>query len=107
MSRRSLAIVISTVLALTVSAAPAYAYSADRAPTTLHLPNGFQPEGIAIGDAPYAYFGSRVDGDIYRVSLRTGKGKVISQGPGTQSLGLNLDIATASSCPAAPAATPG
>jgi hypothetical protein len=91
LSRRTFAIVISTVLALTVSAAPAYADSPSRAPTTLRLPNGFQPEGIAIGDAPYAYFGSRVDGDIYRVSLRTGKGKVISQGPGTQSLGLKLD----------------
>jgi hypothetical protein len=43
------------------------------------------------GSAPYAYFGSGVDGDIDRVSLRTGKGTVISQGPGANSLGLELD----------------
>ncbi|SNY34228.1 SMP-30/Gluconolaconase/LRE-like region-containing protein [Paractinoplanes atraurantiacus] len=57
----------------------------------LALPDGFQPEGIAIGDKPYAYFGSRADGDIYRVSLRTGRGDVISQGPGTPSLGMKID----------------
>jgi sugar lactone lactonase YvrE len=59
-------------------------------PTTLALPNGFPPEGIAIG-APFAYFGSRADGSIYRADLRTGQGRIISQGPGTQSLGLKLD----------------
>jgi sugar lactone lactonase YvrE len=87
-SRRTLAIVALTALAVTVGAAPASAHSA---PTTIQLPNGFQPEGIAIGSAPYAYFGSRVDGDIYRVDLRTGRGRVISQGPGTQSLGMKID----------------
>jgi hypothetical protein len=91
MSRRTLAIVAMAALAVTVGAAPASAHPATPAPTTIQLPGGFQPEGIAIGAAPYAYFGSRVDGDIYRVSLRTGTGKIISQGPGTQSLGLKLD----------------
>jgi hypothetical protein len=91
MSRRPLAIVAVAALALSVSAAPASARPATHLPSTIQLPDGFQPEGIAIGRAPYAYFGSRVDGDIYRVSLRTGRGKVISQGPGTQSLGLKLD----------------
>lgn len=91
MSRRTLAIVISTVLALGAGAAPAAAHSPDRALSAVDLPDGFQPEGIAIGDRPYAYFGSRVDGDIYRVSLRTGQGRVISQGPGTPSLGLKID----------------
>ncbi|MEV4178994.1 superoxide dismutase [Nonomuraea sp. NPDC049709] len=60
-------------------------------PDTFPLPNGFQPEGIAIGPGPYAYFGSRATGDIYRADLRTGKGAVISKGPGTQSLGLKTD----------------
>ena len=53
--------------------------------------HGFQPEGIAIGKGPYAYLGSLADGDIYRANLRTGKGRVISQGPGTPSVGLKLD----------------
>lgn len=59
-------------------------------PTRIDLPNGFQPEGIAISRAT-AYFGSLVDGDIYAASLRTGRGKVISQGPGTPSVGLKAD----------------
>ncbi|WP_249997594.1 superoxide dismutase [Actinoplanes sp. M2I2] len=93
MSRRTLAIVISTVLAVLAGAAPAAAHSSQRWPSELALPAGFQPEGIAIGNKPYAYFGSRVDGDIYRVSLRTGKGSVFSEGPGAgnPSLGLKVD----------------
>ncbi|GAA2464443.1 superoxide dismutase [Winogradskya humida] len=95
MSRRIFAIAALTALAVT-TAAPAAPASAAPAgygsePVVLALPDGFQPEGIAIGKLPYAYFGSRVDGDIYRVSLRTGKGTVISEGPGTPSLGLKLD----------------
>jgi hypothetical protein len=92
-SRRTLAIVISTVLAVVAGAAPAAAHSSHRWPSTLVLPAGFQPEGIAIGQKPYAYFGSRVDGDIYRADLRTGKGSVFSEGPGAgnPSLGLKID----------------
>lgn len=52
------------------------------APTRFALPNGFRPEGIAIGRAPYAYFGSLAGGEVYRASLRTGEGRVISAGPG-------------------------
>jgi sugar lactone lactonase YvrE len=90
-SRRSLAIVICTALVVSLSAAPASAQSSHRAPSTLSLPQGFQPEGIAIGDAPYAYLGSRLDGDIFRLNLRSGEGRVLAQGPGTPSLGLKLD----------------
>jgi len=72
------------------TAAPA-ARHAGRFPAQIALPDGFQPEGIAIGKhRPFAYFGSRVDGDIYRANLRTGRGSVFSQGPGTQSLGLKV-----------------
>ena len=60
-------------------------------PSRIALPDGFQPEGIAIGPGPTAWFGSRADGDIYEVSLRTGEGEVISQGPGTASVGLKSD----------------
>jgi sugar lactone lactonase YvrE len=61
-----------------------------RFPTRIELPDGFQPEGIAIAGST-AYFGSRADGDIYAADLRTGHGKVISQGPGTGSLGMKVD----------------
>jgi len=72
-------------------ASPATAGSEPRFPTRIELPNGFQPEGIAIDHAGQAYFGSRVDGDIYKVDLSTGQGEVVSQGPGTASLGMKTD----------------
>ncbi len=71
-------------------AAPAAGHST-QFPAHFDLPAGFQPEGIAIDHGGTAYFGSRVDGDIYATSLRTGQGKVITQGPGTASLGLKVD----------------
>ncbi len=71
-------------------ASPAHAHGAVP-PTILALPNGFPPEGIAIGGGPFAFFGSRTDGSIYRANLLTGQGRIISQGPGTPSLGLKLD----------------
>lgn len=64
-----------------------------RWPTQIPLPNGFQPEGITIGASPYAYFGSIANGDIYRASLATGRGRVISQGGGAAHpvIGLKTD----------------
>jgi sugar lactone lactonase YvrE len=66
--------------------------TADILPTTLNLPNGFQPEGIAIGVLPFAFFGSRATGDLFRVNLITGDGQIFSQGPGTPSLGMKVDL---------------
>src|SRR3982750_1656350 len=80
--------------ALTVAgagAAPAVgAHPPATFPTTIALPDGFPPEGIAIG-GHFAYFGSRRAGAIYRARPRTGTGAVISEGPGTPSLGLKID----------------
>ncbi|HEU4346373.1 MAG TPA: superoxide dismutase [Actinoplanes sp.] len=90
MSRRLLAIAVMAALAVTAGAAPAQALSPPIR-TSFDLPAGFQPEGIAIGKSPLAYLGSRVDGDIYQANLLTGRGHVISQGPGTQSLGMKID----------------
>ncbi|MGY4772831.1 SMP-30/gluconolactonase/LRE family protein (plasmid) [Kribbella sp. CWNU-51] len=73
-----------------VSTSVAAAAPTAGAPTKLNLPDGFQPEGIAIARGT-AYFGSRADGDIFAVDLKTGAGKVISQGPGTGSLGMKVD----------------
>jgi sugar lactone lactonase YvrE len=73
------------------TAAPARA-NAEFFPTTIALPNGWLPEGIAIGVLPFAFFGSRADGDLYRANLITGQGEVFSQGPGTPSVGLKVDL---------------
>jgi sugar lactone lactonase YvrE len=87
---------IATALAATLAPALAqadgngYGGHGNGSPAVLQLPNGFQPEGIAI-KGKTAYFGSLADGDIYAVNLRNGKGMVISQGPGTPSVGLKID----------------
>jgi sugar lactone lactonase YvrE len=89
---RRFGVLAAVVLGVTlVSTAPATADHGRAFPTEFALPNGFLPEGIAIGDAPTAYFGSRRDGSIYRVDLRTGEGEVFSKGPGTSSVGLKID----------------
>ncbi|MEV6348513.1 superoxide dismutase [Actinoplanes sp. NPDC051851] len=76
---------------MTVTAQPAMASQTPVPLSTITLPSGFQPEGIAIGGGPYAYFGSRADGDLYRADLRTGAGAILAEGPGTPSLGMKLD----------------
>ncbi len=58
-------------------------------PRQLALPEGFAPEGIAIGTRPVAYLGDRDEGDVLRLDLRTGRSRVVSEGPGTPSLGLD------------------
>ncbi|MFD8044708.1 SMP-30/gluconolactonase/LRE family protein [Streptomyces chartreusis] len=77
--------------ALVPAAGTPAAAAGKRRPTVLRLPNGFRPEGIAIGGGPYAYLGSLGDGSLYRADLRTGEGAIFSAGPGTPSVGLKLD----------------
>lgn len=61
-------------------------------PTEYALPDGWLPEGIAIGGKPYAYQGSRANGAILRTDLRTGEGTVLYEGgTGQVSVGLKLD----------------
>ena len=95
---RTLAGTILGLTAMAVLVSPAAAATSgttdsDWFPTEFALPTGFLPEGIAIGKLPLAYFGSRADGDIFRVNLATGEGTVISQGPGpgNPSVGLKID----------------
>ncbi|MEU8227789.1 superoxide dismutase [Kribbella sp. NPDC048915] len=87
------AVLLGAATASTATAATAAASTATagpRFPARFELPDGFQPEGIAIARGR-AYFGSRADGDIYAADLRTGQGRIISQGPGTGSLGMKVD----------------
>lgn len=83
----------AAVVAATPSAASAGTQNTGNKhfPDVIALPNAFQPEGIAIGRQPYAYLGSLANGDIYRISLASGRGKVISAGPGTPSVGMKID----------------
>ena len=56
------------------------AVAKDSFPEVISLPNGFQPEGIAIGDGKTFYVGSIPTGAIYRGDIRTGQGSVFIQG---------------------------
>jgi sugar lactone lactonase YvrE len=70
----------------------ASAQGGDLFPTLIALPDNWLPEGIAIGDLPFAFFGSRADGSIYRASLITGAGgRLPVAGPGTPAVGLKVD----------------
>ncbi|GCB44568.1 SMP-30/gluconolactonase/LRE family protein [Streptomyces sp. NL15-2K] len=83
----SLAALAVTVGVGTTSATPNATW-----PTEFPLPNGWLPEGIAIGAKPYAYLGSRANGAVYRTDLRTGEGKVLfAGGTGLISVGLKVD----------------
>ncbi|MFJ9828004.1 SMP-30/gluconolactonase/LRE family protein [Streptomyces sp. NPDC101160] len=66
-----------------------------RWPGSFRLPDGFAPEGIAIGHSPYAYFGSLANGAVYRASLATGEGRIIHEGLGDGHMTVGLKIDTA------------
>lgn len=86
------AIVTAVGVSERASAAPAgNPTSNDLFPTTIPLPDNWLPEGIAIGGGPFAYFGSRAHGGIYRANLITGEGHEFPQRPGTPSVGLKID----------------
>jgi outer membrane protein assembly factor BamB len=61
-------------------------------PETIPLPNGFRPEGIAIGKGTHFYTGSIPTGAIYAGDLRTGTGTVIIPGAaGRGATGMEVD----------------
>jgi sugar lactone lactonase YvrE len=61
-------------------------------PQVIQLPNGFQPEGIEVGNGNTFYVGSRTTGAIYRGNLRTGAGAVlVPGGQGRSATGIEFD----------------
>ncbi len=74
-------------VAATVLAAPLGASSSF--PEKIALPDGFRPEGIAIGKGHNFYVGSIPTGAIWRGDLRTGEGEIINAGDtGRSSIGV-------------------
>ncbi|MEV4899566.1 hypothetical protein AB0K48_60640, partial [Nonomuraea sp. NPDC055795] len=69
---RLLCAIVTTLVLAVATGGPAAAAADRELPETIPLPNGFRPEGIAIGSGPLAYFGSLANGSIYRANLRTG-----------------------------------
>jgi sugar lactone lactonase YvrE len=61
-------------------------------PKRIPLPNGWQPEGIAIGHGATIYAGSIATGAIFQADLRTARGAVlVPPQPGRAAIGLKLD----------------
>jgi sugar lactone lactonase YvrE len=68
------------------------ATAAARFPETISLPDGFRPEGIAVGAGHTFFVGSLANGAIYSGDLTTGEGAVLIQGQaGRVSVGLKYD----------------
>jgi len=87
--RRKLLLTIWTAVAAVVLATPLAANS--NFPEKIALPDGFRPEGIAIGKRATFYVGSIPTGAIYRGSLKTGEGTVFIPGaPGRAAIGVEL-----------------
>lgn len=89
--RRSIIILLLLTFGfMTMGAAPAQTFL-----DVIPLPNGFQPEGIAVGTGTTFYVGSIPTGAVYRGDLRTGEGQVLVPAQaGRSSIGLKYDDRT-------------
>jgi sugar lactone lactonase YvrE len=86
---------ILTAVALLCAALPTVAAAGDeRYPQTIPLPNGWQPEGIAIGHGDDFFAGSRAGafaGAVFKGDLRKGRGEVlVPPQPGRAALGMKV-----------------
>ena len=82
--------ILLLLFAAAVLAAPV-ALAKGAFPKTIRLPNGFQPEGIAIKGNTF-YVGSIPTGAVYAGNLRTGEGAVLVPGAaGHAATGLKVD----------------
>ena len=90
-TRRSFFAFLLMILSVAmIAAAPAKAF-----PDVIPLPDGFQPEGIAVGQGSTFYVGSIPTGAIYRGDLRTGEGEILVPAQaGRAAIGLKYDERT-------------
>jgi sugar lactone lactonase YvrE len=80
------------LLTATVAVVAASAALAKSFPSPIALPNGWQPEGIAVGAGNTFYVGSIPTGAVYRGDLRTGKGATLVAGvTGRAAIGIEHD----------------
>jgi hypothetical protein len=74
-----------------LAALPSSAHRGNNLPKTIALPNGFQPEGIAIHGKTF-FVGSIPTGAIYSGSVRTGAGDILVPGvSGRSAIGVEYD----------------
>lgn len=88
---------LAAAVSLALLAAPRPAAADHRAvfPDTIELPDGFGPEGIAVGLGATIFTGSIATGAIFRASLITGEGAVlVPPQAGRAAIGLEFDPRT-------------
>jgi sugar lactone lactonase YvrE len=83
-------LILTFAAALLATGATALAAREQVFPARIDLPDGFQPEGIAIA-GQHAYVGSIPTGSIWRGNLRTGRGAVLVQRTGRAAIGVDVD----------------
>jgi sugar lactone lactonase YvrE len=88
--RSILRLIAVAVLGLALSVPLTGAARAQPFPDRIDLPDGFLPEGITIGPGATAYLGSRANGDIFVVNLRTGESQILSGLGPVPSVGLKI-----------------
>ncbi len=77
--RRLTVLLTAFAILLTILAPAALAAPGQSFPKILPLPDGFRPEGVAVGRGTTFYVGSLAGGAVYRGDLRTGEGAVFVQ----------------------------
>src|SRR5690349_3031471 len=81
----SVSLLLGASVASTVTAGPVQRPF----PEVIELPDGWQPEGIAIGPGSTVYSGSLATGAIWKGDLRSGDGGILVPGaPGGMAVGL-------------------
>lgn len=85
---------MDVLVALTLAVAlPVGAGGEDTFPSVFNVPNGWQPEGIAVGRGSSFYVGSLLHGGVYGGDLRTGEGEiVVPPQQGRIAVGLAVDV---------------
>lgn len=84
--------ILGLLVALIMAVAAPVSAASPTYPDVIDLPNGFFPEGIAVGRGSTAYVGSLVDGAIWKGDLSTGEGDVFVAGvEGRLAVGMAFD----------------
>ena len=88
------AALLAVLFALLVPLAlPVGAGKGETFPPVFNVPNGWQPEGIAVGRGSSFYVGSLLNGAVYGGDLRTGQGEtVVPPQEGRIAVGLAVDV---------------
>jgi sugar lactone lactonase YvrE len=82
---------LAAAVALAGSIAAFASAAAKPFPETIALPDGFRPEGIAVGPSATFYVGSIGTGAVFRGDLRTGEGEILVAGGGRGAIGVDVD----------------